>query len=567
MTLSRPTSEAATPGSTPPRPKSPAAARHHLVAVAALVILGLLAYSNAFRGDFVFDDFQFIVDNPVIRELSNYFAGSAGYRSSPHRVVAFATFALNYAVGRLDPAGYRVVNIAIHLLNGVLAYALVCLLFRTTALRRSGLADSARWIALVAAALFVAHPLQTQAVAYVAQRMASLATTFYLLAVVLYLRWRVAREARPASRLRAAAEYVPILLATIVAMKTKEIAFTLPLAVALLEAVLFQGDARKRALYVGPILATLPIIPLTMIDLGGASSLAAQAAAVTNQTDHSRWDYLITQLPAVATYLRLVAVPVGQNVDHDFPLFTSPFAAPVLGAAALLALVAIFAVWLLRRSRASAPEPLDPAARLVALGIAWFFLALSVESSFIPIGDVFFEHRVYLPSVGLFAAIATGGALVAARFRTARARPIALAVGGAIVLVLAVTTFVRNEVWRSELSLWSDAAAKAPNKPRPHLNLGQALMAKHDVDAAIAQYRLALRVDPEYVDAHNNLGVALVEKGQVDEAIAHLELAVALLPSDANAQYNLGLAYGRKGRIELAREHMQLGMRLRAEGK
>ncbi|WP_242335386.1 tetratricopeptide repeat protein [Anaeromyxobacter sp. SG66] len=567
MTLPRPISKDVTPGSMPSRPKIPAAARRHLVAVAALVTLGLLAYSNAFRGDFVFDDFQFIVDNPVIRDLSNYFVSSAGYRASPHRVVAFASFALNHAVGGLDPAGYHVVNIAIHLLNGSLAYALVCLLFRTTALKRSALADSGHWIALVAAALFVAHPLQTQAVAYVAQRMASLATTFYLLAVVLYLRWRIVREARPPGALRAVAGYVPILAVTIVAMKTKEIAFTLPLSVALLEAVLFQGDARRRALYVGPILATLPIIPLTMIDLGGSASLAAQAAAVTNQTDHSRWDYLITQLPAVATYLRLVLVPVGQNVDHDFPLFTSPFAGPVIAAAALLALVAGFAVWLLRRSRASAPAPLDPAARIVALGIAWFFLTLSVESSFIPIGDVFFEHRVYLPSVGLFAALATGGALVVARAGDARAKAIALAVGGAIVLVLAVTTFVRNEVWRSELSLWSDAAAKAPSKPRPHLNLGQALMAKHDVDAAIAQYRLALRADPEYVEAHNNLGVALVEKGQVDEAIAHLELAVALLPSDADAQYNLGLAYGRKGRIDLAREHMQLGMRLRSEGK
>lgn len=541
----------------------------HLAAVAMVLAIGGAAYASAFRGplEFVLDDVFSIVENPLLRELGNYFASPAGYRASPNRVVAYATFALNYAFGGLDPLGYRVANVGIHLLNALLVYALVTLAFRSPVAARSGLATSSRSVALVSAALFVAHPVQTQAVTYVVQRMTSLATTLYLLSVVCYAWWRL-QGAR--HRVRGPAAYALVLLASVLAMKTKEIAFTLPLAIALLETILFEGGTKRRLLYVAPVLVTLAVIPLTMLDLGSATSdpLAQVAAATMERPNLSRWDYLVTQAPVVATYLRLLVAPFGQNLDYDFPLYGSFFAAPVLLSAAVIASLAALALALLRRSAVSSSgRPLDPAVRLVAFGIAWFFLTLSVESSFVPIQDVINEHRIYLPSAGLFPAIATGGALLLHRFTPGREHRLLLAAGALLGCVLGALTFSRNAVWQDNVSLWSDVVRKSPNKARPHVNLGRALMERGQADAAIAHYEAALRADPLHVHAHNNLGVALYKKSRVDEAIAHLELAVRLRPGDGNAHYNLGVAYGRKGRMELAQHHMRLGMQLRAGKK
>ncbi len=510
--------------------------------------LGLAAYCNAFRDDFVFDDFGSIVDNSQIRDLANYLFRSSGYTQNPNRFIGYLTFALNYRLGGLNVTGYHVVNVAIHITNALLIYALVIISFRTPILKRSSVKGEARAVALVTAILFVAHPVQTQAVSYVVQRLASLATTFYLATIVQYVRLRLAMDAGRTSWTGTALAYCGVLVTATLGMKTKEIAFTLPLMAALYEALFFQGGWRRRALTLLPLLLTLGIIPVTLLSLrGSVRDLLSEASDVTRlQTSLPRLDYLRTEFVVITTYLRLLVVPAGQNVDHDYPVYSSFLAPRVLFAALLLTMLAGTALVLHRGTKRGGQARLDAAARLVSFGIAWFFLSLSVESSFIPIVDVMAEHRVYLPSVGFFLAACTALAFATRRWAPQRGGRALVVVGTSLAVALAILTFRRNEVWATELSLWSDSVEKSPLKGRPHNNLGQALGKAHREGEALPHLLTAVRLDPIDSRAINNLGRTYFALGRQVEAADAYWKAIGLDPSFAEAYFNLGRLWMRQ---------------------
>src|SRR5512134_3139879 len=226
-----------------------------------LAVLALLIYSNSFHVPFVFDDEPSIKDNPLIRNLANFFSSGSGTAINPRRFLGYLSFALNYRFGGLDVTGYHVVNVAVHIANAFLVYLLVRLTFRTPALQGSALVPRRGFLALATASLFVAHPLQTQAVTYIVQRFTSLSTFFYLAALILYVRWRHAREGGGSHEGKATAAYLGSLAAAVLAMHTKEIAFSLPLVVLLYEIFFFGIPDRKRLFFLAPLLLTIAIVP------------------------------------------------------------------------------------------------------------------------------------------------------------------------------------------------------------------------------------------------------------------------------------------------------------------
>jgi Flp pilus assembly protein TadD len=520
-----------------------------------ILILGLAAYSNTFRGEFVFDDFGNIVDNSQIRDVANFLFRSSGYDRNPNRFIGFLTFALNYRLGGLDVTGYHVVNLAIHVTNAILIYALVVLSFRTPVLKSASLGAQAGAVALVTAMLFVAHPIQTQAVSYVVQRLTSLATMFYLGTIVQYVRLRLAMDAGRTSWISLSLGYGGVLVTAALGMKTKEIAFTMPLMAALYEALFFEGGCRRRALALLPLLLTLGIIPASSLNLRRpVGDLLSDAVDVTRlQTSLARLDYLRTELAVITTYLRLLVMPVGQNVDHDYPVYSSFLAPRVFFSALLLISLAGIAAVLHYRTRPGSRMRWDPAGRLVSFGIAWFFLSLSIESSIIPIVDVIFEHRVYLPSVGFFLTASMALAFVTRRFASRRGGRALLVVGTSLAVALAMLTFRRNEVWATELSLWSDSVEKSPLKARPHNNFGQALGKAQREGEALPHLLAAVRLDPTDSRAINNLGRTYFALGRQVEAEDAYWKAIRLDPSFPEAYFNLGrLCMRQPSRLEEA---------------
>jgi hypothetical protein len=587
--------------------------------------VGLLVYSNTLHVPFVFDGEGQIRDNAMIKDLGNFrlelegrhFSQPEGYMYVPTRLVGYLSFALNYYFDGLDVVQYHLTNLAIHLFSATLVYFLVLLTFRTPAMRMSAgphgppaseeASRAAGLLALFTALLFVSHPVQTEAVTYVVQRFTSLAAMFYLLSVVTYIKGRLLTEKARDHRHGAtggAIFFFCSLLAAVVAMKTKEISFTLPIVIVMYEFLFFPSTLRKRLAFLVPALLTLTIIPLTLIGINKPlSQILSDVTEKTRlQTSISRVDYLLTQMRVVTTYIRLLFFPVGQNIDYDYPIYHSFFAPPVLLSFIFLSAIFATAAYLLFRSRrtddhgepgdgcnaiaenglaegrrqaATAPGslsspiahdslPLPALYRLIAFGILWFFVTLSVESSIIPIADVIVEHRVYLPSAGAFLAITASGFALAGRLNLSERKKTTsvIAVFGVIVIILSAAAYSRNAVWGSAMTLWQDAAAKSPNKARSHNNLGEIYYKQNRLLDATREFRTALKLRPDYAVAHNNYGTVCAAGGLLMKAEEEFRSAVALAPAYADAHFNLGQAYLLMGQKEQAAREFQTALML-----
>ena len=621
-----------------------------------LILAAFLPYCHTFSYPFHLDDNYAFVDNPVIKNLAGFLDGS-GFDYNPRRFIGHLTFALNYHFGGLDVFGYHLVNVGIHILATLLVYGLTRLTLSTPFFTASTQHSQApadelslsgsrlprnSWIPLCAGLLFAVHPVQTQAVTYIVQRLASQATLFYLLALALYVRARL-RTVRPepdvlSPESSATREAVPSAglpgtlllflfsaLAALSAMLTKEIAATLPLAILLYELSFFRHAPRVRRLLLLPFLALALILPLIVMgEAGPLGKLFPSLLKLLQESSHvSRGDYLLTQFPVIVTYLRLLVLPVGQNLDYGYPVYSTLAAAPVLLSAFFLAALSAFAGWMYLKSahyftglasvkvtclpesatsdlEAATPDqsaaPVEgvsagseatgtctepscadspvavsdspgscaaPELRLIGFGIFWFFLTLSVESSVIPIADVIFEHRLYLPSFGFFLAVAAAASLLAQRL----GKRATFAACSAVILLLALTTFSRNRVWRDPVVLWSDVVSKSPRNERAYCNLGHALLEQGKIDLAIANLLTAQKLNPDYAKTYLSLGVALWQKRMLPEAVRTLEIALEKNPQLWLAHYNLSLIHSVKGDVEKAIRHMEAAANLNPADK
>ncbi len=458
-----------------------------------LTLLGLAAYSNSFQVPFVLDD------NYSIQFFGKSSIGELLFNGGARRI-ADVTFAINYKIHGTSLPGYHITNLAIHLLSAFTLYHLIKSALGTPdGLPDNGATFTGRFVPLAAALLFVAHPLQTQAVTYTIQRYTSLATLFYLFSALAFIRFRCGLESRQ-SPARVWSWALLTLVSGLLAFGTKQIAATLPVMLIVLEYILFNGRflTRRFMLAGSLILLLVPAFLLFQWFNGTLGDFLYDLRHATSDDQFMpRGTYFITQICVVATYLRLLILPVNQNLFYDYPTYKSLLAGPVLASLTLhicLAGGALYMLILSRRSSTLDKRDVTICLRLAALGIVWFYLALAVESSIVPIRDVIFEHRAYLPSAGIFMTVCALTAL-AVRNRPSF-RLSAWITLSAICLTLGIATFSRNQVWGNALTIWQDTARKSPNKglvlanlAAEHLKLGQA-------DKALPLYMRAIELSP-----------------------------------------------------------------------
>jgi tetratricopeptide (TPR) repeat protein len=532
--------------------------------VLLIALLSILAYSNTFQVPFVFDDTPFILDNPVIKDI-NYFispskADSLSVPNNPDiprflktRPVAYFSFWVNHRIGGLNVEGYHAVNIALHIMNSLLVYLIVLLTFRTLLLKTSVLKGQSGVIALFSGLLFAAHPLQTEAVTYILQRCVVLAAMFYLLSIAAYIGSRLSE-----SNLSKYGLYLLSIVSAVLGMKTKESTFTLPVAIVVYEFLFFNVAFKKRALLLIPLLLTMLIIPLEYIDLSSDTGLAAMLdSASRSKNALPRLDYLLTQFRVIAGYIGLVLFPVGQNADHDQQAYNSFLEPQVFMSFLFLSGIFAVGIYLFYRSRIK-----DSGLRIIAFGIFLFFLALFVESSVFPIGEMMVEYRVYLSCAGAFLALGTGAFLLMERLKKRAMQKAFVLFLVVIPLALSVATYSRNAVWKSKISLWEDVVRKSPQKERGYNNLGNAYKSMGLFDRAIEHYTIAISLKPDYAVAHNNLGSAYGSMELFDRAIEHYTIALSLDPDYATPYVNLGSAYGSMGLFNKAIEHYTTALSL-----
>jgi tetratricopeptide (TPR) repeat protein len=544
--------------------------------LASFVILGFLIYSNTLNVPFHFDDQLIIQQNPHVRLSSLSFKDiwAAGVKSyASNRPIANISFALNYYFHQYNVVGYHVINITIHILTGMLLY----LFIRTTLnLPALGFGNASRfWIAFFAALLWLVHPIQTQSVTYIVQRMNSMAAMFYVLSFLLYVKGRVVREKQKRWPWFAGCAFSGVL-----AIGSKEVAVTLPFFMLLYEWYFFQDLSkawfRRHLCYMVGALILLGFFVFLYLGTDPFDSILSGY----KHRDFTLTERVLTEFRVVIHYMSLLLYPRPSrlNLDYDFPLSHSLMepVTTLFSVGVLVGLVGL-AICIAKKER------------LISFCILWFLGNLVMESSVIAL-EIVYEHRAYLPSMFFFLLI------IVLAYRFVKQQKAIIAVLSVSVMLFCVWTYERNSIWTDPVTLWRDCVNKSENKPRPHNNLalalyeqgrldeaivqcsealrikgdhpeihntlGAALAAGGQLDEAISHYLQALRIRPDYADAHNNLAAAMYAQGRLDDAMSHYSAALRIQPSSAQVHNNLGLVFARQGRLNAAIAQFREALRI-----
>lgn len=501
------------------------------LSVGLILAAALLIYGNTLRAPFVFDDRGSIVDNPHIRSLwpLSRSLGAPPATGPSGRPVTALSLAINYAIGGLDPLGYRLFNIVAHAAAAALLYLLVR---RTLHLPGVGAAwnSGAELIALAASGLWVAHPLASDALNQVVSRNEILCGLFYLL--TLYAALRAASAARATPWIAAA------VAACALGMGSKEVMVSAPLAVLLYDRAFLAGSfsralRARRGLYVG-LAATWGVLAVSMYSGYGGAADEVDRSVRFDGVRVTPAAYALTHLEILPHYFRLIAWPHPLVMDlGDWPVASS--ISDVMPEALLvLAACGATIVALVRFPRAAVPA-------------AVFFMVLAPTSGVLVVadykplgGEIAAEHRMWFPLSCALTLVCAGGYRLAARL-VGKSGPTAFAAAAALLAAAgAWATIERNRAWTSESTAWLDTLAKRPNNCRAMMSLGNAYEREGRPEDALLWYRKSVEHCPTLVRAWRNLANLHARARRFAEAEQSLRTAQAVAPREAET--NLMLA-------------------------
>jgi tetratricopeptide (TPR) repeat protein len=552
------------PGLEPAGLSASPSTRSRALPLAFLVAISCVAYINAGHKEFLFDDGKDVLTNPSYDPtIAAAFQRFWRERSTSDAPLTYLTFALNHAFNRAigfkdaDLTSFLAVNVLIHAINACLVFFLVRALLRQVA---PDLRDNI-WIPLAAATLFAVHPMHASSVAYVMQRRGSLATMFYMLAVLAYLRARaewgahrfsggVANPTDDPSPPRLARErawpWRPIVFAAAVllccwlSISSKNLGLTLPLMILAIEFCLRAPDRPALRRYLRWLLpgvaASIAGVVVFLWRQGLFDVGRLEIKPFGENADWGPWAHFLTESRVFVHYWKLLLLPLPRwmCIDHGFQVSRSlldHYAVVFVAFHGLVVAAGVIAAF--RRYT------------LAAVGIAWFYVTL-IPYVLLPQAELMVEYKTYLPSVGLVLIVAE--VLHSLRDRVTLRWQAPVVALTAVALLAA--TLARNTIYRSSLALWTDAVAKSPDHARPYYNLADALVARDRLEESLKYYGEAARLAPTVPQIRNNHGIALLKLKRYPEAARQLKDAIRLEPRFTEAHNNLGTALYEMGRLE-----------------
>lgn len=518
-----------------------------------LIALGCAAYFNSFWGKFLFDDRLHILGHRRLTSLWPLWEAL-----SRHRPVVDYSLALNHRFCGTEPWGYHLVNVSIHILAALTLFGIVrrsLERFRSAPSLPIGLRATwcrgGRWTAFVITAIWLVHPLQTQSVTYIIQRAESLMSLFYLLTLYFTI--------RGIGSTCSARWYFAAVMACALGMGSKAVMLTAPVVVLLYDRCWISGSVTRAlrarwGLYAG-LAATWGVSWGTGIIKGVLNTKSRFAHVGFSYKGVSPVEYALTQFGVVMQYLKLSFWPQPLCLDYSWPASESSWEVLVPGL--LIVALVIGAVYAFLR------RPL-----LGFLGV-WFFGVLSPTSSFVPIRDPLFEHRMYL-ALAAVVTLAVIGANIGLSTLAARLnwpggarRTIAALLAVTVIGTLGVGTVRRNRDYQNEAGMWRDVWDKRPKSSRAAENYGTALLGEGRLADALSVLEHAAAMAPRSATVHNALGFALVAAERLDQAIVSFRKAIQIKPPFSRAHLNLGNALSETGRREEALEHFARAVRIR----
>ncbi len=493
-------------------------------ALAVIVGLGILAYANILQGTFVWDDEVLVAKNAYIRDFShlgNIFTenilGGVKRMSAFYRPLQILTYAIDFSVWQLNPFGYHLTNVLLHIAAALAVYLFLLAL------------AAPQRVALWAGLFFVVHPVHTEAVSYVSGRADPLVAVFIFLCLTLYIRY----GSRPRPGLCAA-----MAVFAAAALLSKEIALLLPLM------VLLYHYTSKTGIRPAGLWSLLAVAAGYLILRQAFSSHLAGEMDVTVP--------LLQRMPGVfvayTQYLRLLLWPAGLHMEYGQPQLSLADPRALLGVALLAGSVVLF--FKARRK--------DP---LLSFAAGWFLLTLAPVANIFPVNAYMAEHWLYLPSVGVF----LGAALLLDRWahKSAGARRCVTVLVGTAVAFFAFLTVRQNHVWTQPALLYESILPHAPESPRLLNNLANIYAGDPERrEEALALYRRAIASDPKMAFSYFNLANLYKRQGREGVAIDNYRKAMELNPLYVEAYSNLGVLYFKQGRFEDAAAVLEEGARL-----
>jgi len=474
-----------------------------VIFIALIVILGLLVYFNSLGGAFIWDDAGLIKGNLYIRSwsnlpkifTSNIWAG-IGENSTVFRPLQIVTYLADYSIWNLDPRGYHLTNILLHILAALSLYWFINLLFKQ------------RVLALFSSLLFVCHPVHVEAVSYISGRADPLAAIFILLAFIFYLKFLETKRT---------ADWVITLLSFIFALLSRENAVILPVL------LLIYHYAFKKKLEIKPFLSIAAI--------AAGYIIFRLVFMKTLFYDLPVESTLMQRLPgcfaALANYFRILFLPINLHMEYGNIFYSFLAPATILG----LAIILFLLLGVLKSKKSDA---------IVLFSLLWFIAAFLPVSNLYPLNAYMAEHWLYLPSIGFFIIIA---ALFSRWFEKNKIKPVVLGLFISLLLSYAYLTVKQNAYWRSEFSFFKRTLFYAPGSTKVYYNLGNLYCAAGDNAQGISMYLKAVELNPRYAEAYNNIGGTYIVLGNNQEGIKYCQLALEINPRLSAAYYNLGNAY------------------------
>ncbi|MBF0345660.1 MAG: tetratricopeptide repeat protein [Nitrospirae bacterium] len=561
-----------------------------------IILVGFTAYSTSFTVPLIFDD-EALSD--VINDFGRGHIIGTRYLSN-------LTFYINYKLHEFNIPGYRITNILIHIVNSFLLYWLLVYLFKAHQKSPEEPTNSTpthkRYIPFLVALLFVSHPMQQQAVTLIIQRTTLLATLFYLLTLISYIKWRflnlnekpikhpsikVKHKDKKPHSIKSYLYYLLTLFIAIAASLTKEIIVTLPVIITLTEFAFFSGKPFKRLLKCLPFFVIIPIIFLSssgywervnnkpLENISNAYVVNQSNSIVANETSEPAADLsvnnvhnvtsspialgwrqnLFTQFGVLLTYIRMLFFPINLTLIYDYPVSLTFWEPRVYLSFIVLLAIFVFAAYLYNKTRnGQCKKSRD--LLFISFGVLWFFTAISPQSSIIPLSNwMLLEYRVYLASIGFFIAIVTALFMLIS-VKTSEKLTAYLAIFLVILsLTFTAMTYNRNRIWQSPITLYEDNIKKLPTSIFAHINLGVAYFNELEYDKAIAEFKEAKSLNPLFGLTHypltrDNLVSTYIKKGKYEDAIKELNESLIYEPNDTEAHIRLGLLYVNQKRID-----------------
>ena len=530
------------------------------VAGLILCVVVFLIYSNSFNAAWQFDDLPNITLNPHMH-LEQLDTGSfiRAMHASPHemrfegqrlyRPVPALSLALNWFFGRDNVFGYHLVNTLIHFATAFFLYLVISSLLKTPNLPQRE-ETQIHHISLLAALLWAMHPIQTQAVTYIIQRMSAMAALFTIGGIYFYVRFRHrnAGKWRSLNLLFCGFCYV-------LGIGSKENAALLPISLALMEIIFYQNLADKKtrqkivAISLGLCVGILLLGTVLFYFFHG--NPIDYMSQMYLRRPFSLGERLMTEARVIFKYLYLIFWPSVERLSliHSVPLSTSLWV-PWTTLPCIVAIVVLVCGSLAGIRKYP----------LMTFGLLFFLLNHVVESTFIPL-EIIFEHRNYLPSMFLFLPLAAAIEIGLSYCRTRGRLITSAAMVGTIVFlsVLGISTYLRNLAWATPQTLWLDVLRKAPDNPRPYQVLADQYKAENRFDYALALLNKSLelqkgRPSESLALSLNNLGNIYVDLGDLKQAKMYFSQAIQAYPRHEIARHNLIFVFIRKGEYQMALE-------------